>query len=76
MEKFIGSKDKAGITVCCVYLSSEPYSLVCAAHHTWQLCSDPDAPVPHLLPGPCNYLCGGQAGEPEPEEGGDQRGEG
>ncbi|XP_049990021.1 dual oxidase 1 isoform X2 [Alexandromys fortis] len=49
---------------------------LCPAHHPRQLCSDPGAPIPHLLPGSGNYLCGGQAGEPEPEEGGDQRGEG
>lgn len=47
-----------------------------SAHHPRQLCPDPAAPFPHLLPGPSTYLCGGQAGEPEPEEGGDRRGEG
>lgn len=46
------------------------------AHYPWQLRSDPAAPFPHLLPGPGTNLCGGQAGEPEPEESGDQRGEG
>lgn len=56
--------------------ASELCSFLRAAHHPRQLCSDPDAPIPHLLPGPGNYLRGGQAGEPEPEEGGDQRGEG
>ena len=47
-----------------------------SAHHPRQLCPDPAAPFPHLLPGPSTYLHGGQAGEPEPEEGGDRRGEG
>ncbi|XP_057577989.1 dual oxidase 1 isoform X4 [Hippopotamus amphibius kiboko] len=46
------------------------------AHHPRQLRSDPAAPFPHLLPGPSTYLRWGQAGEPEPEEGGDQRGKG
>lgn len=46
------------------------------AHHPRQLRSDPAAPFPHLLPGPGTNLPGGQAGEPEPEEGGDQCGEG
>ena len=46
------------------------------AHHPWQLWPDPAATFLHLLPGPGTNLCGGQAGEPEPEEGGDQRGEG
>ena len=46
------------------------------AHHPWQLRPDPASPFPHLLPGPGTNLWGGQAGEPEPEEGGDQRGEG
>lgn len=59
-----------------VCLGSQLYSLLSPAHHPWQLRSDPAAPLPHLLPGPSTNLCGGQAGEPEPEEGGDQRGEG
>lgn len=46
------------------------------AHHPRQLRSDPAAQFLHILPGPGTNLCGGQAGEPEQEEGGDQRGEG
>ena len=55
---------------------SELYSSLSPAHHPWQLWPDPAAPFPHLLPGPGTNLYGGQTGEPEPEEGGDQRGEG
>lgn len=55
---------------------SDLHSSLHLAYHPRQLCSDPAAPFPHLLPGPGANLCWGQAGEPEPEEGGDQRSEG
>ena len=65
-----------GQTLLWVWLQPQLYSLLSPAHHPRQLRPDPAAPFPHLLPGPSTYLCGGQAGESEPEEGGDQRGEG
>lgn len=57
-------------------LSRTNWPCMSPAHHPWQLRSDPAAPFPPLLPGACANLWWGQAGEPEPEEGGDQRGEG
>lgn len=56
-------------------VESEQYFSFYPAHHPWQLRSDPAAPFPPLLPGACANLWWGQAGEPEPEEGGDRCGE-